>query len=74
MPAKTHYVVQGFTSGPRGRLSPMPPIEVADASAALRRAEKIADLKGGAMAFSRTGDEYEEPVILGRFGTVPESE
>ncbi|WP_245431292.1 hypothetical protein [Rhodoplanes roseus] len=73
---KTFYVVQGFTAGPRGRLSPVPAIEVPSAEAALRRAEKIASINGGAIAFSRAGDpgtdDFDDPVVLARFGQVPE--
>lgn len=76
MTEKTFYVVQGFTAGPRGRLSPMPAIEVSSAEAALRRAEKVARSKGGAVAFSRAGDpasgDFADPAIIGRFGNVPE--
>ena len=52
------------------------PIEVRGADRARRQAERVARSKGGAVAFSRTGDpstgEYEDAVILGRFGEVPE--
>ncbi len=77
MATKTFYVVQGFTAGPRGRLSPVSAVEVPSAEAALRRAERIASIKGGAIAFSRTGDpeidDFADPVTLGKFGLVPEN-
>ena len=47
-----------------------------DASRARRQAERVARSIGGAVAFSRTGDptlgEYQDAVILVRFGDVPE--
>jgi hypothetical protein len=46
------------------------PIEVPDASRARRQAERVARSIGGAVAFSRTGDPT--PVVLARFGDVPE--
>lgn len=76
MATKTIYLVQGYTAGPRGRISPMPAIEAASAAAAISRAERLAERKGGALALSRVGDtdlnEFEDPVILGRFGKVPD--
>lgn len=75
MTTETFYLVQGFTAGKRSKLSPMPAMEVASASAALRRAEQVAERNGGALAVSRTGDpftgDYDDPVILGSFGRVP---
>lgn len=71
---KTYYVVQPFESAPQGRSRVLPPFEVANERMALRRAEAAAS-KGGAIAFSRSGDpefgEFEDAVILGRFGEIP---
>lgn len=71
----TYYGIQPFENAARGRSKVLPPIVAQSASEALRRAERLAKERGGAIAFSRTGDptfgEFEEPVILGRFGDVP---
>ena len=51
------------------------PIDVSDADRARRQAERVARSKGGAIAFSRTGDpvsgEFDDAVILASFGEVP---
>lgn len=44
--------------------------------AAIRRADSVGKTKGGAVAFSRTGDpaigEFTDAVVLGKFGDVPD--
>lgn len=71
----TYYGVQPFESTSRGGSKVLQPIVAQSSGEAIRRAERLAAEKGGAIAFSRTGDptfgEFEEPVILGRFGDVP---
>lgn len=73
----TYYVVQPFEQDQNGVLLPRPPQQVQSPSIALRRAERLA-MKGGAVAFSRTGDlssgDFEDAVVIGRFGLVPEDE
>lgn len=70
----TYYVVQGFETGKGGALKHLPPQQCQSAHAALRRAESLSK-KGGAIAFSRTGDpscgDFEDAVVLGRFGLTP---
>lgn len=71
----TYYGVQPFENAPRGRSKVLAPVAAQSPDEALRRAERLAKEKGGAIAFSRTGDptfgEFDDPVILGRFGDVP---
>jgi hypothetical protein len=71
----TYYGIQPFENAARGRSKVLAPIVAQTASEALRRAERLAKERGGAIAFSRSGDpdfgEFDEPVILGRFGDVP---
>jgi len=72
----TYYVVLPFFRTPDGEVLADEPIEVSDADRARRQAERVARSKGGAVAFSRTGDpvtgEFDDGVILARFGEVPE--
>lgn len=71
----TYFGVQPFESAARGRSKVLAPVVAQSANEALRRAERLAKERGGAIAFSRSGDptfgEFDEPVILGRFGDVP---
>lgn len=71
----TYYAVQPFENAPRGKSRVLQPIVVQSGPEAIRKAERIAKEKGGAIAFSRTGDlswgEFDDPVILGTFGDVP---
>ena len=72
----TYYVVLPFFRTLDGEVLADEPIEVPAADRARRQAERVARSKGGAVAFSRTGDpvtgEYEDAVILAQFGDVPE--
>jgi hypothetical protein len=72
----TYFVVLPFFRTPDGDLVADEAIEVPNAGAAKRQAERVARAKGGAIAFSRTGDpvvgDYEPAVILARFGEVPD--
>ena len=60
----------------RGNVVPGRPIEAPDSQTAVRRAERLASRRAGAVAFARTGDtvfgEWDEAVVLGRFGRVPD--
>ena len=75
MPSLTYYVVLPFFRTTGGTLVADEPIEVPDASRARRQAERVARSIGGAVAFSRTGHptlgEYQDAVVLARFGDVP---
>jgi hypothetical protein len=76
MATLTYFVVLPFFRTAEGELVADEPFEVREADRARRQAERVARSKGGAVAFSRTGDpstgEYADAVILGRFGEVPE--
>ena len=71
----TYYVVLPFFRTSDGEVLADEPIEVSDADRARRQAERVARSKGGAIAFSRTGDpvsgEFDDAVILASFGEVP---
>ncbi len=75
MAQQTYYAVQPFENAARGRSKVLQPIVVSTSGEALRKAERLAQERGGAIAFSRSGDmefgDFDEPVILGRFGDVP---
>lgn len=75
MSTTTYYVAQSFELTKGGHLVAGHAQQAQTASAAVRRAEILAG-KGGAIAFSRTGDpatgDFEDAVILKRFGQVPE--
>jgi hypothetical protein len=76
MATVTYFVVLPFFRTTDGDLVADEAIEVPNAGAAKRQAERVARSKSGAVAFSRTGDptigEYEPAVILARFGEVPD--
>ncbi len=76
MATLTYYVVLPFFRTAEGDLLADEPIEVPNAGAARRQAEWVARSRGGAVAFSRTGDsalgEFSEAVILGKYGETPE--
>ena len=71
----TYYVVLPFFRTSDGEVLADEPIDVSDADRARRQAERVARSKGGAIAFSRTGDpvtgEFDDAVILASFGEVP---
>jgi hypothetical protein len=70
----TYYVV-AFIADESGDLVPLEPIEAQSAGSAMRKAAEVATGKGGAIAFSRTGDpatgNFGDAVVLGRYGEVP---
>jgi hypothetical protein len=80
MGAVTYFVVQPFrqdvTRKGRSRLVPGEARQVRSAADALRQAQRCAEGGGAAVAFSRSGDmstgDFEDAVILGVFGPVPE--
>lgn len=71
----TYYVVQSFQRTRKGILVSNPAVEARDAGHALRMAERLSCTSAGVVAFSRTGDpstgEYEDAVVLSRYGSVP---
>jgi hypothetical protein len=71
----TYYVVLPFFRTSEGEVLADEPIEVSDADRARRQAERVARSKGGAIAFSRTGDpvtgEFDDAVILASAREVP---
>ena len=71
----TYYVVVPFTRDEDGELVPLDPIEAQSPHGAIRQAAIMAESKGGAVAFSRTGDpasgDFADAVLLGRYGHVP---
>jgi hypothetical protein len=78
MPRQTIYVVQPFVRDDRGRLAAEPAIAARSEDEAKRRALNLEDKRAGVVAFARTGDietgEYEDAVILAKYGTVPDTE
>ena len=75
MATLTYYVVLPFFRDADGHLVADEAIEAPDANMARTQAEQVAHARGGAVAFSRTGDpatgQY-AAVILGRYGEVPD--
>lgn len=75
MSLTTYYVVQPFELNKKGHLVPKPAQQVQGRDVAIRRAKRLAE-KGGAVAFSRTGDmssgDFDDAIVLGQFGLVPE--
>jgi hypothetical protein len=73
--AETFYVVQPFSRGKRGGLKAEQPIQAPSQSAAILRAERIAESKAGVLVFSQSGDpemgDFDEPVFLASHGDVP---
>ena len=71
----TYYIVLPFFRTSDGDVLADEPIEVSDADRARRQAERVARSKGGAIAFSRSGDpvagDFDNAVILASFGEVP---
>ena len=76
MTSLTYYVVLPFFRTADGDLIADEPIEVPNAGVARRQAQRVARSKGGAVAFSRTGDpqlgEFSDAVILARYGETPD--
>ncbi len=76
MASVTYFVVLPFFRTSEGDLVADEAIEAPSANAARGQAERVARAKGGAVAFSRTGDpalgEFEDAILPGRYGEVPE--
>ena len=75
MASMTYYVVLPFVRNEEGDLCPEEAIECQSPQGAASRAKAVAALKGGAVAFSRTGDpnvgDFDDAVILATIGDVP---
>jgi hypothetical protein len=77
-PAVIYYVALPFTRIDEDGLAPGEAVECTSAAAAVRRADALARRPPniGAVAFSRQGSpdlgEFEEAIVLGTFGDVPE--
>lgn len=71
-----YYVVMSYEWSRKGILFARDPVEVPDELQAIRLADKLAATSAGAVAFSRNGNpmtgEYEDAVVLARFGIVPD--
>lgn len=76
MSKRTYYVVQPYERSKKGRLMAGTPVNSQGPEQAKRLAERLAQRKAGAIAFSRSGDpeagEFDDAVVLGVFGTVPD--
>lgn len=78
MPFTTTIIYQPYLPGPRGTLKPGTPVACRTEGEGLRRAERA--LAGGSilgaevvrMSHDAAADEFGEPVVLGRFGRVPD--
>ena len=76
MATATYFVVLPFFRTVDGDLVADEAIEAPDANTARVQAEQVAHARGGAVAFSRTGDPatglYADALVLGRYGAVPD--
>ena len=74
MPRITYFVALPYEASGRGRFRAGEAVPAQSATHAMRLAEKMGE-KGGAVAFSRTGDpdfgDWEDAVVLGTYGHVP---
>ena len=70
----TYHVVVPFGLDDTGHPIPLEPVEVPNAESARQRAQRLAEVNAGAVAFSRTGDpasgEFAEAEIIAVFGSV----
>lgn len=74
--AVTHFVVQGFRKGKRGKIEAEEPKIARDLQHCKVLAERLSYSRHSVIAFSRTGDldtgDFDEPFIIAKFGEVPE--
>lgn len=72
----THFVVQAYRKGKRGKIEAEEPKIARDENNALAMAERLALSRHAVIAFSRTGDpdtgDFDDPVILAKHGDLPE--
>ena len=76
MARETIYLVQGFSAGKGLRLIADPPVRCKSLEAARKRAEGLASIRAGVVAFSTSGDadlgDYDdEPTIIFKTGRLP---
>lgn len=74
----TYFVVQSFERGKKGGLVADQPVEAQGLEQAKRMAARLAQVKAGVVAFSRTGDpttgDYGEAVVVAAYGNFSEGE
>ncbi len=76
MPRQTVHIVQTYPAG-RGRgLKAEPPVGCKDAAEAARKAERLAPVREGVIAYSvsadvEMGDYDDNPVVLFKAGRLP---
>jgi hypothetical protein len=72
----THFVVQAYRKGKRGKLEADEPKIARDLHHCKVLAERTSYSRAAVIAFSRTGDpdtgDFDEPVILAKYGEVPD--
>lgn len=72
----THFVVQAYRKGKRGKVEAEEPKIARDENNAKAMAERLALSRHAVIAFSRTGDpdtgDFDDPVILAKHGAVPD--
>ncbi|HEY1073070.1 hypothetical protein [Brevundimonas sp.] len=76
MTSETVYIVQAYVQGKGSALRAEPQVGCKDAEEARRKAERLAPLRPGVVAFSvsadtELGDYDEEPTILFKAGRLP---
>lgn len=78
MAIQTYFVVQPYQETNRGGLVALPAIAAKDADHALRLVSHQKRVAAGVIAFSRRGDpetgDYEDAVVLSRWGRLPDDE
>lgn len=77
MASETVYILQTYVAGRGGGLKAEPQVGCRDAEEARRKAERLAPLRLGVVAFSvsadtELGDYDETPTIIFRAGQLPE--
>lgn len=72
----THYVVQAYRKGKRGKIEAEEPKIARDENNCRVMAERLSLTRLAVIAFSRTGDpdtgDFDDPVILAKHGDVPD--
>lgn len=76
MAKETVYIVQAYVAGRGQGLRAEPQVGCKDAAEALRKAERLAPLRLGVVAFAASadvemGDYDENPVVLFKAGRLP---
>ncbi len=76
MARETIYLVQAFSAGKGARLTADPPVRCRTLEVARKRAEDLAPIRAGVVAFSTSGDaelgDYDDaPTIIFKAGRLP---